>query len=112
MCIILCKIYDRTYCYCYLPQDVLWDGFAFLNNLLIEFIQRCVHQLHTDPNIPLKTKQERLPHTFEVSHWSVCVLNSSSDSRSPKLNRRAATRLRPCLQVKPRDSFTSLKRAP
>lgn len=125
MCVVFCEIYDRTYCYCYLPQDVLRDGFAFLNNLLIEFIQRCVHQLHTDPNIPLKTKQERLPHTFDVRqkplfhnllHLTglracVCVLNSSGGSNSLKLNRLARTRPW-CLRVKPRDLFTSLKRAP
>lgn len=45
---------NGTYCYCDLPQDVLRDGFAFFNNLLIKLIQRRVHQLHTDPNIPLK----------------------------------------------------------
>lgn len=50
-----CSLEDnRTYCYCDLPQDVLWDGLAFFNNLLIKLIQRRVHKLHTDPNIPLK----------------------------------------------------------
>lgn len=46
-----------TYRYCYLSQDVLWDGFAFLDNLLVEFVQRRVHQLHTDPNVPLSVKR-------------------------------------------------------
>lgn len=48
------KRWDSTYCYCDLAQDVLRDGFAFLNNLLVELIQRRVHQFHTDPNITLK----------------------------------------------------------
>lgn len=47
------------YRYCYLPQDVLWDGLAFLDNLLVEFIQRCIHQLHTDPNVPLRGKTKK-----------------------------------------------------
>lgn len=46
-----------TYCYCDLPQDVLLDGFAFLDDLLVEFIQRRVHQFHADPNVPLQTAQ-------------------------------------------------------
>lgn len=45
-----------TYCYCDLSQDVLLDGFAFLDDLLVEFIQRRVHQFHADPNIPLETQ--------------------------------------------------------
>lgn len=47
------------YRYCYLPQDVLRDGLAFLDNLLVEFIQRRVHQLHTDPHVPLRGKKRR-----------------------------------------------------
>lgn len=50
------NISKNTYCYCDLPQDVLLDGFALLDDLLVEFIQRRVHQFHADPNISLETQ--------------------------------------------------------
>lgn len=40
-----------------LAQDVLWDGHTLLMHLLIEFIQRGVHQLHADPHVTLTTQQ-------------------------------------------------------
>lgn len=55
----MCSIADRTYCYCNLSQDVLLDGFAFLNDLLVEFIQRRIHQLHADPNVSLENKTQK-----------------------------------------------------
>lgn len=54
-----CPISDRTYCYCNLSQDVLLDGFAFLDDCLVEFIQRRIHQLHADPNVSLENKTKK-----------------------------------------------------
>lgn len=39
-----------------LAQDVLWDVYVLLMHLLIELIQRGVHQLHADPHITLTTQ--------------------------------------------------------
>lgn len=76
-----------TYCYCYLSQDVLRDGFAFLDNLLVEFIQRRVHQLHTDPNIPLRAKKGETPKLLN-SIVSEAFKNSNRHQFSPR--RRSA----------------------
>lgn len=55
----MCLISDGTYRYRNLSQDVLLDGFAFLDDLLVEFIQRRIHQLHADPNVPLEDKTQK-----------------------------------------------------
>lgn len=60
----VCK---STYCYCDLPQDVLLDGFALLDDLLVEFIQRRVHQFHADPNVPLEAQRQINPAKREIS---------------------------------------------
>lgn len=39
-----------------LSQDVLRDGQALLNHLLVELVQGRVHQLHADPHIALATQ--------------------------------------------------------
>lgn len=39
-----------------LPQDVLRDGQALLNHLLVELVQGRVHQLHADPHVALATQ--------------------------------------------------------
>lgn len=43
-----------------LPQNVLGDGQALLDHLLVELVQRGVHQLHADPHIALATHTRRM----------------------------------------------------
>lgn len=40
-------------------QDVLRDGPALLDHLLVELVEGGVHQLHADPNVALATEEER-----------------------------------------------------
>lgn len=56
---------DRKACCCFqcdphrdgdLSQDVLRDGQALLNHLLVELVQGRVHQLHADPHVALATQ--------------------------------------------------------
>lgn len=41
-----------------LSQDVLGDGPALLDHLLVELVQGGVHQLHADPDVALATDED------------------------------------------------------
>lgn len=49
-----------TYRDCNFSKDVLRNGQALLNHLLVELVQGSVHQLHADPDVTLATDGGRI----------------------------------------------------
>ena len=48
-------VVTTTHRHGHLAQDVLGDSKILLHHLLVELIQRSIHQLHADPHVTLAT---------------------------------------------------------